>query len=309
MNCPNCHEPVESGSAFCGNCGQSLSLSTISSVLSNQMPDDGFTHPFFPSIATNNSSVRLPIYAIPNTVEQKNHFKATLSVVLGLVGTAGAMSMPIAGVILGFCGIVLASMSMRSFKHTLSQLGLVASIVSVLIGSAAWVYAITDNQNNVKKNNEIISNTNNTPVQLTNNLVTPCYSVKFATKVNIENVQNSCFMNAFNAANMNLSTDAYKVLATTSSLSINNFIVVAKQSLEADVKQSLKGFTISKEAPGLFAASPAYFVTADNGAGVSVIEAAVLHLTKHGENFFVLVHAVNGDKVDLLDLQLGWQWE
>lgn len=308
MNCPNCHEPVESGSAFCGNCGHSFSLSTISQVLGNESPDSGMAQPFFPVVSTAGQAIKLPSYAVPNTSEQRNHLRASLSLVMGLVGVAGAMTMPASGVVLGFAGIVLATLSMRSFKHLISRLGLVASIISVLVGSAAWVYAVTNSQDLVNKNNNSIKTTNNSLAQATNNIITPCYNLKFATKVNVENVADSCFMNAFNAASMSQSTDAYKILATNSSVTITNFAIVAKESLEADVKQSLKGFTISKETAGIFAASPAYFVTADNGAGVSVIEAAVLHSTKHGENFFVLVHAVNGTSVDLLDLQLGWSW-
>lgn len=309
MICPKCHEPVENGSAFCGNCGQSLSVSTIAQVLGNQVPDTSITPPFFPVGVTTSTTDKLPTYVIPNFFEQKNHLRATLSAVFGLVGIVGAINMPIAGIILGICGIVLATLSMRSFKHALSRFGLIASIVSVLFGGTTWLYAITSHQKLVNNNNKIISATNTTPAQATDNLVTPCYTVKFATKVNIENVQNSCFMNAYNAVTMDQSTDAYKVLATTTSLSVSNFLAVAKQSLEADVKQSLKGFTINKETSGLFAASPAYFVTANNGTGVSIVEAAVLHLTNHGENFFVLVHAVNGTSADLLDLQLGWSWE
>lgn len=309
MNCPNCHEPVESGSAFCGNCGHSFSLSTISQVLGNESPDTGLTPAFFPVASTAGAAIKLPSYAIPNNADQRNHLRASLSLVLGLVGVAGAITMPVAGVVLGFAGIVLATLSMRSFKHLVSHLGLVASIISVLVGSATWVYAVTTNQDQVNKNNNSISDTNNSLAQATNNVVTPCYNLKFSTKVNVENVSDSCFLNAYNSASMSQSTDAYKILTTHSSVTINNFAVVAKQSLEADVKQSLKGFTVTKEMAGIFAASPAYYVTADNGAGVSVIEAAVLHITKHGENFFVIVHAVNGSSVDLLDLQLGWSWQ
>jgi len=309
MNCPNCHEPVETGSAFCGNCGRSFSLSTISQVLGNESPDTGMTQTFFPVTSTAGAAVRLPSYAVPSTVEQRNHLKATLSVVLGLVGVAGSINMPISGVILGFAGIVLSTMSMRSIKHTLSRLGLVASIISVIAGGATWVYAVTNNQNLVNQNSKSISKTNSAPTLVANSVATPCYSVKFATKLNVENTADSCFMNVFNAVSINQSTDAYKILATVSSVTINNFALVAKQSLEADVKQSLSGFTVTKEAAGIFAASPAFYITADNGSGVSVIEAAVLHLTKHGENFFVLVHAANSTPVDLLDLQLGWQWQ
>ncbi len=309
MNCPNCHEPVESGSAFCGNCGHSLSLTPISNIKGSDSPDNGYVQPFFPVASTAGTAIKSPSYAVPNIAEQRNHLRASLSVVMGLVGIAGAMTMPAAGVILGFAGIVLATLSMRSFKHLLSQLGLVASIISVLIGSATWVYAVTDNQNQVEKNSKAIYATNSSLAQATNSLKTPCYTIKFLTKVNVENVDGSCFMNAFNAASMSQSTDAYKILATNSSVTISNFAAVAKQALEADIKQNLKGFTITNQTLGIFAASPAYFITANNGAGVSVIEAAVLHSTKHGENFFVIIHAVNGDSVDLLDLQLGWSWE
>lgn len=287
MNCPNCNEPIDAGSAFCGNCGQALSSAPTASQVESSMPS----------------------YAIPSASQQRDHLRATMSLVLGLLGTAGAIFIPVAGLALGIIGIVLATMSRRSIRHALSRAGLIASIISTLVGLAAWAYVVSNNAKQIRNTSNSIIATNTAPIHSAISLATPCYIINFASKLNVENPSGSCNMNAFNAGSFGQSTDAYKVYAITSSITVKSFTGLAKQAIETDIKQSLPGFTIIKETVGQFAASQAYFVTASNGLGVSVIEAAALRQTNHGENFFVFVHAVNGTTVDLLDLQLGWQWQ
>lgn len=308
MNCPNCNEPIETGSAFCGNCGQALSPASTSSQSPPALPNNS-AELFFPVSTTADAASRMPGYAIPSASQQRNHLRATMSLVLGLLGIAGAVFIPVAGLVLGIIGIVLATMSMRSIKHSLSRAGLIASIIAVLVGLAAWAYAISNNAKQIRNTSNNIVATNNAPIHSAISLTTPCYLINFVSKLNIENPSDSCNMNAFNAGSFSQSTDAYKIYAINSSVSAKSFAGLAKKAIETDVKQSLPGFTITKETVGQFAASQAYFVTASNSLGVSVIEAAALHQTSHGENFFVFVHAVNGTAVDLLDLQLGWQWQ
>jgi hypothetical protein len=116
-------------------------------------------------------------------------------------------------------------------------------------------------------------------------------------------------MSAFNGDTMNDSSDAYKVYGTTSTITAANFTTLAKQAIEDDVRQSLPSFMITHEMAGQFVNSPAYFVTASNGSGISVMEAAALHTTANGDNFFVFVHAINAKTVDLKGLESGWHWQ
>jgi hypothetical protein len=116
-------------------------------------------------------------------------------------------------------------------------------------------------------------------------------------------------MNAFNGSTLNASTNAYKVYATAATVSASNFNSLAKAAIERDVASSLPTFSIYSEAPGVFADSPAYVVQANNTQGVKVEEAAVLHATSNGDNFFVFVHAVVSGDVNLNLLEKSWHWQ
>jgi hypothetical protein len=74
----------------------------------------------------------------------------------------------------------------------------------------------------------------------------------------------------------------------------------------------LHGFTITKQASTIFAGSPAYYIQANNvGDNTAVIEEAVLltnHVPSNSDNFYDIVHAVNGTSTDLSSLESGWQW-
>ena len=115
-------------------------------------------------------------------------------------------------------------------------------------------------------------------------------------------------MDAYNGTSFAASTDVYKIYGTQSAVTSANFSSFAKQAIEKDIAQTLPSFTISKENSGVFAGSPAYFVTANNGEGVSVMEAVALHATSNGDNFFVFVHAENASSVDLSPLE-NWKWQ
>lgn len=301
MTCPNCREPVEEGALYCGNCGHRMSLAEPR--VTDKAED----------IETKDAEVTetpqdLPDYTVPDDDTQSKHFRATMGIIFGLVGIVGALFLPLSGLVLGAAGLVFATMSLRTSKRTLSIISLIIASIAVIAGIASWVYAINQQANTKAKASKVVSATNSAPIISASSIKTPCYTIKFLNKINIENPENTCNLNAFNGASFSVSTEAYKVYATTSNVLGVNFSSLAKQAVEKDVKQSLPTFKIVHEEAGTFAASPAYFVTANNGAGVSVVEAAVFHQTSNPENFFVVVHAVGGSSVDLNDLQLGWQW-
>jgi hypothetical protein len=288
MNCPNCNEPVEPGAVFCGNCGQKLSDQDVNLKLNADI---------------------IPEYSEPNLVEQTRRTEESMSLVFGVVGVVGSLFVPLAGIVIGLTGVVMASLTVRRGKDLVNIFGAVISIIAILTGIGAWIHASSVQKASISKVNNSAAVTNSSDAVSTNYVQTPCYKMNFTSKLNIQNVPGNCNMNAFNGATFVLSTEAYKVYATKTNYTSDGFVAMAKQAIDKDVKLSLATFTVSHEESGVFAASPAYFVTVSNGQGVSIIEAVALHPTTSGENFFVFVHAVLGDQADLHDLQLGWQWK
>ena len=309
MNCPHCAEAVEVGAAFCGNCGQALTSQAPQAFPIIQTPTNSASGVVPATDLTAGAAATIPAYAVPLTSLQNAQMKATMSMVVAVLGIAGAILMPLIGLALGVIGIILATLSRRVIRHGLSTAGIALSVLAIVAGIGTWTLAVSHDKSLKHKAIATANATNNAPVQATTGLITPCYSIKFTVKVNVENVNGSCDMNAFNGESFNTSSDAYKIYATSAVISPSAFTNLAKQAVEKDVKQSLPSFTITKEGAGQFAGSPAYFVTTSNQQNVSLMEAAVLHTTTNGANFFVFVHAVGTNSVNLNTLESGWNWE
>lgn len=294
MNCPKCNEPVETGAAFCGNCGQALTAATAAPALDPVSVPTPSAVPPAPG--------QIPAYAVPVAGQQQSHMKAILALVLGGLGIAGALMIPLIGLAFGIAGMVLATISHRLVRHGLSLAGIVVSSLAIVVGLGSWAYAVMHDTRSHDRHSA------NSSSQTAASLKTPCYSISFPQKLQVENSSGSCDMKAYDGDNLNDSSDAYKVYVANIAVSQANFSAVAKQAIEKDVSQSLPGFTITGEGAGNFAGSPAYYVTTSNHRGVTLVEAAALHDTGSGQNFFVFVHAVAGSTADLDKLQAGWQW-
>ncbi len=294
MNCPNCDQPVEAGAAFCGNCGRPLNpLSAPAPVAAAPAPG-------------------LPTYARATPAQHTGETKALLSVIFGIFGIAGALLMAVLGLVLGILGLVMGTMSRHSVRRGLSNAGLVFSSLAVLAGLAVWTYAIKhDPRFNQQSDTTKTTHLPAAPAVLSSDLTTPCYSTGFVDKLNISNHTGSCDMSAFNGPTINSSTDAYKIYADSSEVeSQAAFMTLAKQALEKDISVNLSGFAVDSQQVGHFAGSPAYFVTAsDHTNNIAVIEAAVLHEVKGGQNVFILVHAINAERADLSIMEAQWQWK
>jgi hypothetical protein len=285
MNCSNCHEPLEIGAAFCGNCGQATGapVEAVATVI--------------------------PAYALTTVAQQSGEKQALLSVLFGAVGLIGALFVALLGLSLGLAGIIMGTLSRSSRRRELSLAGLALSSLAVLASLAVWVYAIQHDPN-LHKNVAQVASTSSAAVS-GSGLATPCYSAGLVDTFNITSSANGCDMQAFNGTTLNESTNAYKVYASAApTVTAANFVAVSKAALEKDLTSSLPGFTMASEQAGSFAGSPAYEVSSfDKLHHVAIIEATVLHPVAAGDNIFVLVHAINGSTADLNILEAQWQWK
>lgn len=340
MNCSNCGEPIEAGASFCGNCGHPIlqqlqtapvTAATAAASTNPQQaspaaapPSPGQTYANQATVASPQTTAvpvgfvpvapsGLPAYAVPIFERQSGELKAAMSLVIGILGMVATIFIPLIGILLAVAGIVLATISRRTAKRGMSTFGLIISSLALIAGLASWAYVISHDS---KTDHKVAATSapaapipTDTPTAAEQGVTTPCYKVDFDGTFNVQNNSGSCNMNAFNGSTLNSSTDAYKVYATAATVSASNFDNLAKAAIERDIASSLPDFSIYSESAGSFAGSPAYIVQADNTQGIKVEEAAVLHATSNGDNFFVFVHAVVSGTVDLSLLEKSWSWQ
>jgi fumarate reductase subunit D len=330
MICQNCHQPVEQGAAFCGNCGQALYIPQVQSVAApataNSVPGQ-FTPPIAPTPPPSSqqkvpampmqpttvpqppapAGTGVPAYAMTPVAAHPHDAKALYSLLAGIFGTLSALFVPVLAVVLGILGIVFGTMSRQSNKRMLSTVGIVFSVIAILAGLASWAYAI-DHQKDKQKTSKAL---NEGPVNTVADLSTPCYTVNFVDRLNTTGGGDICDIKAYNADTFEESTTVYKVLAVKSqNVTASNFTQIAKQALEKDIKTNLPDFTIDSQRVAAFAGSPAYTITAtDKDSGIAFIETAVYKPVKNGENIFIIVHGINGDKADLSLIEAKWRWK
>jgi hypothetical protein len=320
MDCPNCGQPVDATAIYCGNCGHPLQqaqtnpvaavTSPIASVIS-QTSTTSQEFEAFGHLATGGAATAVPSYAI-DTTHTHNHLKVILSMVLGLLGIAGAFFIPLLGIAFGITGIILATTATHASGRWLKICALFASIVALLCGLAVWAYIASNNPRLHPAAAQKAAVANSSANAVTSlNLSTPCYSITFPEQLNVENTGGSCVMDAFNGSSLEASSNVYKVLATTSTtITSVNFSAIAKKALENDVAENLPGFTITSEGGGTFASSQAYFINAaDSTSDVAVEEGAVMHSSAAGPELYILVHITFGTSANLSGLENNWQWK
>ena len=333
MKCPKCSQLLENGAAFCGNCGQPIlqaapqppvqaqaavqpqfqppappPISPISQVMNNQMGGVGqMPQPNLAAPVAHAGNAGVPTYALATQAQHSGEMKALWSVICGVAGLAGALLIPILALGLGITGLVLGTMTRKSTHRLMSTIGLVISTLAILGGLAGWAYNVSHDPALQEKTSHTTPKTSMSAATIS----TPCYSLGFATKLEIKNDADSCDFQAYDGSSFDKSTNIFKVYANNiKGLSETNLNTAAKTAIETDIQKTLPGFTISSQGSTTFAGSPAYYANASqSSSGVAVIEAAVFHKTSNGYNLFVLVHGAYGQKAGLDELEAEWQWQ
>lgn len=330
MDCPNCHEPVDVGAAFCGNCGQALAPQHLLTGTTTTRDSESAAAPIVsdattrtPTVEVSNAMLQgignqlvgasvskqpIPTYARPALGQQRDHFRAAISVVFGTLGVVGSLIMPFVGLVLGIVGVITGTMSRRYLKRGLGLAGIFISTAGIFVSMGTWAYAISRTSQQQQATKTTAQKTDGSPVLAANQLSTPCYEVQFVNRLNVQNTTGSCNMNAFDGSTLDVSHSAYKVYATQSAVSSTAFAGLARTALEKDITQSMPDYHVVSEQATTFSGSQAYVVHAMNSDGVSLLEAAVLHPGNDSANFYVIVHATVDGTANLHDLELGWRW-
>jgi hypothetical protein len=243
-------------------------------------------------------------YTQVNPQQRSGETKSLLSVVCGVLGIIGGLILPIIGLALAIAGVVFGTMSRQSIRRWQSTVGIILSSLAILVSLGMWVYVVQQDSKPAKTDK-------NAKTSITATLATDCYSANFIDRLNVVGDGHNCDTTAYNAETLDTSSNAYKVFASKSKLTDTAaFTDTAKQALEDDIKTNLPEFNIDTERVAGFAGSPAYSVTASSKSqGVAVIETAVYHQAKTGDNVFILVHAVDDKTADLKILEAQWQWK
>jgi hypothetical protein len=305
--CPNCNEAVETGAVFCGNCGYKLISDpqpqpTVSQVYSNGPATDPKTT--YPNTL---AYPNMPAYAVPLN-HHKQHWGA-MALALGILGIGSGMLIPILGIGLGISGIVLVTMSYHLTHRRLVVASIIVSVLAILVGIGFWVNVVVHDPR-LNPNANLPAATTGGTAKL--NVQTPCYSLSFNTVLNVNNSKGSCTLNAYNGNDLVNSSNIYKVIASATALTSSSFTSYSKQAIEADFTKNLPSFTITKQASTTFAGSQAYYIQANKAAdNTAVIEETILltnNVPSNGDNFFDIIHAVNGNSANLSSIESGWQW-
>lgn len=326
MNCPNCHEIIEPGAAFCGNCGYPVqtpaaaaATTPTNAVQPTQVPLNTQTAiptaqplvsaPQAPIAAGGPGAPAVPAYALATPNQHVGETAALLAVIFGVIGIAGAgFLIPIIGLVFGIAGLCMGTVSRRKARRKLAIAGLIIASLAIVAGLAALVWNL---EHDKKANQNSQTGQNSTSAKAASKLATPCYSFNLVDTYNVSNNSGSCDATVFNGQSFSNSTNVYKVVASKAGTNDpGTFTQLAKQAIDTDVQDNLPGFTITSQGPSSFAGSLAYTVYAANKSqDTAVVETGVLHQTNGGYNVFDVLHAVKGSSINLQTLEAQWQWK
>jgi hypothetical protein len=345
--CAKCHQPVEAGAQFCGNCGEVVPQSavptpttpvppsspspvaqpTVSPPASPTPPDSQAspsqvsqvyqsTNPTpAPKLgnmaAAGSAPVQaspIPSYAVP-TKGHKQH-RATIGLAIGIVGIFAALLIAIVGVALGIVGVVLSTTTPKTDTNKGIKLAsLIVSILAIVVSLAAWVYVIEKNVSATHSASTTSAPASGSGAVSEASATTPCYTISFPSSLNVSNSSGSCDLKAYNASTLDASSNVYEVQPSTiAGLTTSEFNSTFSSSSE--LNKAFPGFKVSNEQTGEFAGQPDIsFTSYDTTNNVTFAAAFVLHNTSAGNNnLLFVIHGQNGTSASLDALEGGWIW-
>lgn len=295
MDCPRCGEVVDAGAAYCGNCGVAL----VQARPAASLPDAP-------------ASVSLPAYAVASPSQHKAESKSMVALVLSILAVPGSI-VPLLGWVLAITGIVMSSIARAKMPHkAMSNMTVGFGSLAVLLSAGVFVYNIQQpgrsantTANLAEESSELATTRNIGGV-----IDTPCYSVDVPDMDNVEHVSGSCKAQAFNADTLVASTNAFNVEGVfQESISEANLAEAGQEIANNYLRTAMPDLVITSQHSGRFADSPAYIIRGKSKGNVTIELALVLHKVPHGENVFVMAHAINDAQANLSQFEAGWIWK
>lgn len=323
MNCPKCGQPVEAGAAFCGNCGQALTAAPavapptpaaqaptppgapIAQVLHNQagLPSSpvNMSTPAAAGGMGGASTAAIPGYAVAKPGANRGETKAIIGLILGVIGLPAAI-LPILGLILGITGVILGTMARRQYKHMLSILAIIFSVIAIILSITVWGINI---EHDPRLHN--LSASNGVSVNGTvHTLTTDCYQVGMDTSLPSQGTGANCEAFGLPAGETAAHQTAGYAIdgASIPDLTADNFSALGPKFAQSSGSQI--GANISNVQAGTFAGSPAYIGDVKYSSGISGQMAIVYHQGSASENVFII--ASEGSSYTLHNLEAHWKW-
>lgn len=172
MNCTRCGNALDTGAAYCGNCGQpvvppaqpqpaapvvaeatpngqpaaNIPVSQPEAVATGQVPAQPAVAVGVPPQTPAQPSGAVPAYAVPAPGAPRT--KSTVGFVLGILSIPGCI-IPIVGLGFGIAALVLGSKGMK-LKQGLATAALVLGIIGTVLSLIVWIA----NANRIMKERE-----------------------------------------------------------------------------------------------------------------------------------------------------------
>ncbi len=279
--CIKCGLLVEPDAAFCGNCGQAQ---VGSPALSG-------------GLALAKAGV-LPVYAREalSIAARRGERMSIIGLLLGVMAVPVALFIPIAALALAVAGLVLSTIGRSQYRHSISLVAIIISIVGMLAGISVWGYALSQNQALSLSQGKISSTSQLMAVN------TPCYTVKIDSGLTNFS-HNSCNFDASSGV------EEFSVNAVSNpNVTPANLQAVAQRIFAQAIPKS--GGTYLSGMSGTFAGSPSYIVYANNAAqNTRGVFAMVLHPSSQ-DNVFIIGRAMRTVYTPTFGpLEQDWQWK
>lgn len=306
MDCPRCSEALDPGASFCGNCGQAVTVGAAMAVAKPGVNDE------MPSMAE--LVAQPPAYAVADPVTQKAGARAMLALILSVLALPAAI-LPVLGWPLAALSIAIARSAGKHTPHKrMSTVATSFAALAIVLAGAAFVFNITQYQKQKSAMGQpplAVSEDQASSQATHSSLVdTPCYSLDAAGLPNIQHLASSCNAQAFNAATMDAATNAFNIEAVRQDkITEANLAEAGREVANSYLQTALPNLTVTSQGAATFAGSPAYIITGRNADNVWIEMALVLHKVAHGENVFVLAHAINDQQADLSQFETSWEWK
>ncbi len=323
--CPNCHQPVAAGAAFCGNCGFNLAQAAAPGapaaapapapgiVPAPPAPGVGTPMPAAPP-APGSASVGVvpptpgnpmvgtmpPIPGMPAAPHDASG-KAIAALVLGVLGLVGWL-VPIIGMILGILAIIFGTTSMHTRRRGLAIAGTIIAVPVILLSLGAWVY----NAQQLHKNATTGSSSSQSSVAGTQTkpVASSCYNTQVPATYTVSQTSGSCTFTASDSASGN----EYDVKTISAPSVTADTLPTAAQADAQNVANTVSGSTITSEDSGQFAGKPAYIIQMNEQDGSTITLAYVYDPTSQGNVVIAMHAAAAGQPSDLGVLENSWVW-